>query len=132
MTTRAAGDDLAGRRLAVLHRFLDAWNARDVDALMDCMADDCAFHGSSGPDAWGRRHVGRDAVRLAYAGLFSAYPQAAWTNGRHVVTGETGLSTWRFLGAMTDGRTVAVDRCDIFAFTDDRIALKDSYRKARI
>jgi hypothetical protein len=39
------------RRIAVLERFLEAWNGRDVDGLMACMADDCAFNASSGPDA---------------------------------------------------------------------------------
>lgn len=123
--------DLSARRLAVLDRFLEAWNARDADGLMACMADDCAFHGSAGPDAEGKKHVGREAVRAAYAGLFEAFPQAAWTNGRHVVTGETGLSSWRFVGTKTNGESVEIDGCDVFAFSGDLIALKDSYRKAR-
>ena len=120
------------RRIAVLERFLEAWNGRDVDGLMACMADDCAFNASSGPDADGRRHVGRDAVRASYAALFETFPQAAWTNGRHVVSGDTGLSSWRFVGTHVAGQTVEVDGCDIFAFSGDLIALKDSYRKARI
>ena len=123
--------DLAARRLAVLDRFLAAWNARDVGALMDCMAEDCAFHGSAGPDAEGRKHMGRDAVRAAYAALFDAFPQAAWTRGRHVVTGDTGLSSWRFVGTTAAGQQIEVDGCDIFAFSGELIALKDSYRKAR-
>ncbi|MEI5681052.1 MULTISPECIES: nuclear transport factor 2 family protein [unclassified Mesorhizobium] len=123
--------DLSARRLAVLDRFLAAWNARDVDALMDCMAEDCAFHGSAGPDAEGRRHLGRTAVRAAYAALIDAFPQAAWTRGSHIVTGDTGLSSWRFVGTTTAGQQVEVDGCDIFAFSGDLISLKDSYRKAR-
>lgn len=124
-------DDLAARRLAVLDRFLAAWNTRDVDALMACMAEECAFHASAGPEAEGKRHVGREAVRAAYAGLFEAFPEAAWTRGRHVVTGTTGLSSWRFVGTSKTGQTVEVDGCDIFAFSGDLISLKDSYRKAR-
>ena len=125
------GGDLPARRLAVLDRFMSAWNARDVDGLMACMAQDCAFHGSAGPDAEGKRHVGREAVRAAYTGMFEAFPQAAWTNGRHVIMGETGLSSWRFVGTSVHGETVTVDGCDIFAFSGELISLKDSYRKAR-
>ncbi|MBD0415273.1 nuclear transport factor 2 family protein [Oryzicola mucosus] len=125
------GGDRTARRLAVLDRFLAAWNARDVDELMQCMAEDCAFHGSAGPEAEGRRHFGREAVRAAYAALFEAFPQAAWTKGRHVVTGDTGLSSWRFVGTSKAGQTVDVDGCDIFTFSGDLIALKDSYRKSR-
>ncbi|RWX81070.1 nuclear transport factor 2 family protein [Neorhizobium lilium] len=126
-----AEDKIEHRRLMVLEQFLQAWNGRKVDGLMACMANDCAFNASGGPDAEGRRHVGRDAVRASYAALFEAFPQAAWTNGRHVVSGDTGVSSWRFVGTDRSGQTVEVDGCDIFAFSGDLIAQKDSYRKIR-
>jgi len=125
-------DDAAAHcRRDVLVRFMAAWNARDVDALMACMAQDCAFHTSSGPDATGTRHVGRAAVRAAYAALFDAFPKAAWTADRHQVMGDTGLSDWRFVGTDSSGKPVDAQGCDIFRFDGDLIALKDSYRKAR-
>ncbi|MGC4024262.1 MAG: nuclear transport factor 2 family protein [Mesorhizobium sp.] len=124
-------DGITARRLALLDRFLAAWNARDVDGLMACMADECAFHASAGPDAEGRKFVGRDAVRASYAALFDTFPKAAWTRGSHTVSGDTGLSSWRFVGTNVSGQQVDVDGCDIFTFTGDLIALKDSYRKAR-
>ncbi|RFC68948.1 MULTISPECIES: nuclear transport factor 2 family protein [Mesorhizobium] len=122
---------ITARRLALLDRFLAAWNARDVDGLMACMAQDCAFHASAGPDAEGRKFVGRDVVRASYAALFDTFPKAAWTRGSHVVTGDIGLSSWRFVGTNASGQQVDVDGCDIFTFAGDLIALKDSYRKAR-
>ena len=118
-------------RLACLSRFMDAWNARDVDALMDCMAEDCVFVASGGPDADGRTHVGREVVSRAYAALFDTFPEAAWTNGRHIVFGDRGLSEWRFVGRTRDGSTVEVDGCDIFEFDGDRIRVKNSFRKIR-
>jgi ketosteroid isomerase-like protein len=124
-------DAVARARLAVLERFAAAWNARDLGALMDCMAEDCAFHAFSGPDAEGTLHTGRDAVRAAYAAVFERFPETAWTDARHVVAGDTGLSRWRFRGRTRDGAAVEVDGCDLLTFAGDRIALKDSYRKAR-
>ena len=124
-------DAVARRRREVLIRFMAAWNARDVDGLMACMADSCAFHSSAGPDAEGSRYLGRDAVRAAYAAMFDAFPQAAWTADLHHVAGDTGLSEWRFAGTDGTGRPVDVQGCDIFRFDGDLIALKDSYRKAR-
>lgn len=124
-------DGISARRLALLDRFLAAWNARDVDGLMACMAQECAFHASAGPDAEGRKFVGRDAVRASYAALFDTFPMAAWTRGSHAVSGDTGLSSWRFVGTNASGQQVDVDGCDIFTFAGDLIALKDSYRKAR-
>lgn len=118
-------------RLAVMARLMDCFNARDLDGLMDCMAEDCAFHAAAGDEVQGRRHAGRAAVRAAYAAIFDTFPEAAWTEGHHVLSGDTGLSGWRFIGRMGDGFRVDVRGCDIFAFDGDRIALKDSYRKAR-
>ena len=63
--------------------------------------------------------------------MFDPFPQAAWTDDRHTVMGETGLSDWRFVGTDRTGRQVDVQGCDIFRFDGDLIALKDSYRKAR-
>lgn len=117
-------------RLAVMKRLMACFNARNLDGLMDCMAEDCAFHAAAGPDAVGRRHHGRAAVRDAYAAIFAAFPDARWTEGRHHVAGDSGLSSWRFIGRMADGRQVDVRGCDIFAFDGERIVLKDSYRKA--
>lgn len=118
-------------RLRLLDRFAAAWNARDVDALMDCMAPDCAFHASGGPEASGRVYSGRAAVRAGYKAVFDAFPQATWTNARHFVAADRGVSEWRFQGVDRDGRSVDVDGCDLFVFDGDLIALKDSFRKSR-
>ena len=110
---------------------VETFNARDLDALMDCMAEDCAFHAAAGPGAEGAMHQGRAAVRAAYAAILAAFPQAEWTEGRHSVAGDTGLSSWRFRGTTAEGAAVDVRGCDLFTFDGERIALKDSYRKAR-
>lgn len=117
-------DARTAARVAVLGRLMACFNARDLDGLMGCMAQDCAFHASDGA-----RHQGREAVRAAYAALFDAFPEAAWTEGAHMVAGETGLSSWRFLGTGRDGAGVDRRGCDIFRFDGDLITLKDSYRK---
>jgi len=124
-------DHLSHRRREVLIRFMAAWNARDVDGLMACMAEDCAFHASAGPEVEGRRFIGREAVRASYAAMFETFPEAAWTADRHHVMGDTGLSEWRFVGTDKAGKRVDVQGCDIFRFDGTLIALKDSYRKNR-
>ena len=125
-------DDVLGhQRRATMERLMAAFNARDLDGLMDCMAPDCAFHAAAGPGLEGKVHRGRAAVRTAYAEIFETFPKAAWTEGAHVVAGDTGLSTWRFVGETCQGAAVDVRGCDVFAFDGELIALKDSYRKAR-
>lgn len=123
-------DPLQGERLQTLMRFGDAWNAHDVDALMACMADDCAFHSSAGLVPEGAIHSGREAVRRAFAAIFEAFPESQWTRPQHRVAGDTGLSFWRFVGRTRDGVAIEVDGCDILHFSGALIALKDSYRKS--
>lgn len=119
------------RRRATMEAMMAAFNAHDVDGVMACMASQCAFHASAGQEVEGQRNIGRQAVRQAVAAVFAGYPEAAWTEGNHVIAGETGLSTWRFVGRTAKGETVDVRGCDVLTFDGDLIALKDSYRKAR-
>ncbi|HKC97244.1 MAG TPA: nuclear transport factor 2 family protein, partial [Methylomirabilota bacterium] len=50
--------------------FEGGWNGHDLDCLMTFMADDCVFESTTGPDACGTRHVGRERVRAAFARVF--------------------------------------------------------------
>ena len=71
-------------------------------------------------------------MRAAYAAMFDAFPEAAWTADLHHVPGDIGVSEWRFVGTRRDGQRLDVPGCDLFRFNGDLIALKDSYRKAPV
>ena len=122
---------LAPVTAATLEAFGDAWNRHDVDALMAFMSDDCVFQAAGGPDTCGARHVGPEAVRKAFAAAWATLPDAQWRNGRHVVHGDFGVSQWTFTGTAADGTRVETDGVDLFTFRDGKIALKNSFRKAR-
>ena len=115
----------------VLQAFADAWNRHDADALMSFMTEDCVFEAAAGPEKFGTRYVGCEAVRAGYAEVWATYPDAHWGNARHFVHGERGVSEWTFTGTRKDGARVEVNGCDLFTFRDGRIALKNSYRKNR-
>ena len=115
----------------VLQAFADAWNRHDIDALMSFMTDDCVFEASAGPEVGGTRYVGREAVRAGYAEVWATFPDAHWSNARHFVHGERGVSEWTFTGTRADGTRVEVNGCDVFTFRDGKIAVKNSYRKNR-
>lgn len=115
----------------LLQAFSAAWNRHDVDALMSFMTDDCVFETAVGPDTWGTRHVGRDAVRRAYEAAWQTLPDAQWRNGRHWVSGDRGVSEWTFTGTAADGSRVEVDGVDLLTFRDGRIHIKNAFRKNR-
>ena len=114
-----------------LQQFADAWNRHDADALMTFMTDDCVFEASAGPDVFGTRYEGREAVRAGFADVWATFPDAHWGNARHFVCGARGVSEWTFTGTRRDGTRVEVQGCDLFVFRDGRIALKNSFRKNR-
>ena len=117
--------------LKLLDTFAAAWNRHDVDGLMACMTDDCVFEASAGKEVAGTHHVGREAVRRAYAAVFETFPDARWNNPRHFVAGDRAVSEWTFTGTPSDGAKVEVNGCDIFTLRGGRIAVKNSYRKQR-
>jgi hypothetical protein len=63
--------------------------------------------------------------------VFEAFPESAWTNARHFVCGDRGVSEWRFVGVDRGGIAVEVDGCDLFVFDGDLIKTKNSFRKQR-
>lgn len=125
----AAADDATV--LKMLDDFAAAWNKHDVAGLMACMADDCVFEAAAGPEVAGTRHVGREAVRRAYAAVFEAYTDARWNHPRHFVAGTRAVSEWTFTGTTRDGAKVEVNGCDVFTLRGTKIVVKNSYRKQR-
>ena len=118
--------------ISELQQFFDkGWNAHDVDALMTFMAEDCVFETAGGPEAFGSRYRGRDRVREGFQNVFAKFPNARFSDTRHFVAGDRGVSEWTFTGTSVDGRAVEVNGCDLFTFRGGKIALKSSYFKNR-
>jgi ketosteroid isomerase-like protein len=115
-----------------LQSFADAFNAHDINGIMSHMTDDCVFEASSGPDVDGLKSVGQDEVKKAFEDVFATFPDARWSNPRHVISGDRGFTEWTFTGTKKDGTKVEVTGCDLFTFRDGKIAIKNSYRKNRV
>ena len=117
-------------KIALLEKFAAAWNAHDVDALMDCMTDDCVFCSAAGATPQGGVFEGREAVRAAYAAVWQKFPDAEWNEPKHFVSGDSGISQWLFTGSTPDGKEKCrVYGCDVFEFKNGKIKSKDTYRK---
>ena len=117
---------------AFLQSFVDAFNAHDLNAIMNAMTDDCVFQASAGPDVDGETFQGQAEVRKAFENVFTNFPDARWSDPRHLIIGDRGISEWTFSGTKSDGTRVEVTGCDLFTFRNGKIAVKNSYRKNRI
>ena len=60
-----------------------------------------------GPEAWGQRFIGKEAVRKGLATRFEGLPDVHYGDDRHWVSGDRGASEWLLTGTTRDGRRVA-------------------------
>jgi ketosteroid isomerase-like protein len=118
-----------GSKLKVLERVLDGFNRHDADAIMSEFADDCVFESPRGPDPWGRRLVGRTAVREGFAARFSGIPDVHYEGRGDFVSGDRAVSEWTLTGTTTDGQQLEVWGCDLWTFRGDEIVCKNSFWK---
>ncbi len=123
-----------GRR-KLLGTFSAAWSAKDVDALMDLMAQDCEFRSSVGPEPGGV-FLGREEVRRGF-GLYLA-PAGASAEvevevevvmAPDLISEHFGVTRWTATSHHPDGTTTVVRACDVFEFEGALIRSKDTYRK---
>jgi ketosteroid isomerase-like protein len=112
-----------------LKAIFDAFNAHDLDAIMDFFADDCSLDMPRGPDPWGQRFVGKAAVREGLATRFKGLPDVHYSEDRHWTSGNMGVSEWLLTGTRPDGSPVRVRGCDHYEFRGGKVVRKDAYWK---
>jgi ketosteroid isomerase-like protein len=115
--------------IETLKQFVAAFNAHDLDAVMDFFADDCEVLMPRGPEPWGHRYVGKAEVRKGLATRFDGIPDVHYGNDEHWVSGNHGVSRWTLTGTTRDGKKIEVRGCDLLEFEDGKIVRKDSYWK---
>jgi ketosteroid isomerase-like protein len=117
--------------MQLIRRVTKAFDEHDLDAIMADFADDAVFEAPRGPDPWGRRVLGREAIREAFAGRFSGIPDVRYQGDEHFVDGDRGGSEWTLSGTTTDGQRIEVRGCDLWTFRAGKIVKKDSFWKIR-
>jgi ketosteroid isomerase-like protein len=108
-----------------------AFDEHDLDVILPYFCTDAVFEGPRGPDPWGQRFVGLEAIRDAFAARFSSIPDIRYQHDEHFVDGDRGASEWTLSGTMTAGERIEVRGCDLWTFRDGKIMKKDSYWKFR-
>jgi ketosteroid isomerase-like protein len=115
----------------MLQTITAAFDAHDLDAILEHFADDAVFEGPRGPDPWGTRFVGKEAIRDAFAARFSGIPDVRYRDEGHFMDGDRGASEWTLSGTTTSGESIEVRGCDLWTIRDGKIAKKDSFWKIR-
>jgi ketosteroid isomerase-like protein len=116
---------------ATLQGLCEAFNAHDLDRIMDFFADDCVLEMPRGDKPWGARSVGKAEVRKALAARFEGLPDVHYGSDEHFVdeSANAGMSKWRLTGTTPEGVRRDVHGCDFYTFRDGKVIRKDSYWK---
>jgi ketosteroid isomerase-like protein len=112
-----------------LRALLAAFNAHDLDRIMEFFADDCELRMPRGKEPGGTRYIGKAAVRDGLASRFAGIPNVHYGEDEHWVAGERGVSTWLLTGTSRQGEEIRVRGVDLLTFRNGKVLEKDSYWK---
>jgi ketosteroid isomerase-like protein len=122
-----ADEGAATDALAVVTRFCEAFDRRDVDAVMALMTEDCVFENTS-PAPDGERHVGQAAIRRFWEGFFASTEAPRFENEEMFVAGDRVTSRWRFSWGSA-GSGGHVRGVDLYRVRDGKVSEKLAYVK---
>jgi len=114
--------DDAARVEEVIERYNEAWNAHDVDAIVELHAPEMVFENHTA----GERVEGDD-VRGHIARIFENWPDLTFRGRRLYAADGLVVSEWTATATDRDGRKLEWDGVDIFPFRDGLIQRKDVY-----
>jgi ketosteroid isomerase-like protein len=112
----------------IVTRFNDALNARDVNAMMRLMTQDCVFENTYPPPD-GTRYTGQAAVRAFWEDFFRSAPHAHFTIEDIVGLGDHCVMRWVYQWGDQSGQPGHIRGVDVYTLSDGLIAEKLSYVK---
>ena len=110
----------------------DAFNRHDVAAVMRHFAEDCVLFTVAGPEAYGSKVEGAEAIARAFSAVWEQMPDARWDHHSHFVHGDRAVSEWTFSGTGRDGIRIEAQGADLFTLRDGQIVVKQALRKQRL
>lgn len=123
----SATDPISASTIEAINRFNEAFNRRDVAAIMYAMTDDCVFENTR-PAPDGERIVGQRAVRAFWEKFFERSPEAVFTTEDIFAAGDRGVVRWRY-DWVREGNAGHVRGVDVFRVREGKVAEKLSYVK---
>ena len=108
-----------------------AFNANDIDAVMQYFAPDAVFDHAAGPEVCGTRFEGADAIRAVFAGLFGRVSSVHWETTDCRIAGDKAFCEYRRTAVHPDGTQEDFLSVDILTYREGLIVHKDTYYKHR-
>jgi len=109
----------------------NAFNANDIDAVMQYFAPNAIFDHAVGADEHGVRFEGADMIRNVFSGLFEKVENVHWETLDCGIVGNKAYCEYRRTAKHKDGSNEGYLSVDILTFKDGLIVHKDTYYKQR-
>jgi taurine dehydrogenase small subunit len=122
-------DPVALNRATVLQQFR-GFVHHDLDVIMNTFADDCFYDEHHGRESYGRRFVGKETIRRAFAAIFARAPRCTFRDPIVVVEGDRAVAKWTFVFS-EDLPSLAIEGIDLFELRDGKVVEKQSFLKTR-
>lgn len=106
---------MTDNRSDVAHRFASAFNARDVDGVLDCFTTDAVYH-----DLFYGRFTGRSGLRQLFERMYREGDRHCWTMAHVVTSPACTIGEWGFEFTVSDrvpqggGRTLRFGGVSVF------------------
>jgi len=113
--------------LALVTRFENGFNARDWDATMADMTEDCVFEHVAPADVGFGRHEGADAVRAVWESMDEHFPGFTREIVEILAAGDWACCRFVLRWKGADGGDAAFHGVDVITVRDGKIAEKLTY-----
>lgn len=106
---------------ALVRRYYDACNRRDMPAIFECLHPECIHHSRLS-------EYPKDGVAFAFEATYTAFPDLQWTIKELIAEGDRvaalvlieGTHLGEYLGAAGTGRRVRIYSVDVARVQDDQ------------
>jgi ketosteroid isomerase-like protein len=109
----------------------NAFNANDIDKVMQYFAPNAIFDHAVGADEHGIRFEGADVIRTVFSGLFEKVENVHWETLGCGIVENKAYCEYRRTAKHKDGNSEEYLSVDILTFKDGLIVHKDTYYKQR-
>jgi ketosteroid isomerase-like protein len=117
--------DAAAELERTIERYNEAWNAHDVDAILELHASGMVFENHTA----GERAEG-DAVGPHIAQIFENWPDLTFRGRRLYVGDGVVVNEWTATATSAEGTSLEWDGVDIIPFENGLVVRKDVYSAA--
>lgn len=109
----------------------DAFNNNDIDEVMKYFSSDAVFDHGVGPEAYGTRFEGADAIREVFGKLFDSVENVQWETIDTTIDGDKAICEYMRKATLKNGEVQEFRSLDVLTFREGLIVHKNTYFKNR-